>query len=123
MASVTVKVDISQQSLEKAVNDAPGTRSAINSMTAQIAARANSMASEVSGIWYETGKPHNPDREGGGEFHTHGKSYPKVGGVAASYASKPAKKGPSGLVGIVFSANYAAQKDNLKHNTLLKVKG
>lgn len=122
MASVTVKVDVSMKSIEEAINSAEGTLSAINSESSKIAAKANSLATEKSGKWYETGKPHTPGRSGG-KFHDHGNVKSIIGDKSAKYASKPAKRGPSGVVGIVFTANYAAQKDNTKHNTLLKAKG
>lgn len=122
MASVSVKVDISEKALERVINESPETKSAINSLSNQIANRANAMAQEISGIWHETGKPHNPERKGG-EWVGSSKDFPTIGGVEARYDSKPAKLGSDGLVGIVFSANYAAQKDNHLHNTLLKAKG
>lgn len=122
MANVTVTVDISQKSLEEAINSAEGTRSAISSESSKIAAKANAMASEKSGVWRETGKPHTPGRSGG-EFHDHGNVTEVIGGKSAVYASKPARRGPGGVVGIVYTANYAAQKDNSKRNTLLKAKG
>lgn len=123
MASVTVKVDINERSLLYAVNHAEGTRAAINELSQKITGRANSMATEKTGLWHETGKPHTAGNSGGGEFHDHGKTYETIGGKDANYAYKPAKMGREGLVGIVFAANYAAQKDNYKHNTLLKAKG
>lgn len=122
MGSVTVKVDISQQSLKHAVNFAPGTRTALARESNAIAARANGMATEKSGIWHETGKPHTPGKTGG-EWHDHGGSYKTIGGEEAKYSTKPVIAGKDGYVGIVFAANYAAQKDNLKNNTLLKAKG
>lgn len=120
MASVTVKVDISQQALENAVNSSPEVRSAINSMSASIASRANGMATEKSGIWVDVGEPHHPERTGG---KWNGRSGPTIGGKDPVYQSKPARRFSSGLVGIVYAGNYAAQKDNYQHNTLLKAKG
>lgn len=122
MASVTMKVDISEQALENVMNSSPEVRSAINSLSGKIASRANGMATEKSGIWHETGKPHTPGK-GGGKFHDHGNVTETIGGKEPVYQSKPAMRSSSGLVGIVFTGNYAAQKDNLKNNTLLKAKG
>jgi len=120
MANVTMKVDISQQALENVMNSSPEVRSAINSMSASIASRANGMATEKSGAWVDVGEPHHPGRTGG---KWNGRSGTIIGGKEPVYQSKPAKRGSSGLVGIVYTGNYAAQKDNLKHNTLLKAKG
>ena len=54
-----------------------------------------------------------------GYYHREHKS-PAVGGTQPSYWSNTGR--PRGVVpvGIAFTANYAAKKDNLEHNTLLK---
>ena len=121
MASVTMKVDISEQALENVMNSSPEVRSAINSLSGKIASRANGMATEKSGVWHEVGEPHNPSRTGGKWNGRTGQSV--IGGKKPVYQSKPAMRSSSGLVGIVFTGNYASQKDNLKNNTLLKAKG
>lgn len=54
-----------------------------------------------------------------GYYHRDHKS-PAVGGTQPAYMAKTGR--PRGIVpvGIVYTANYAAQKDNMLHNTLLK---
>lgn len=105
MASVTVKVDISQKSLEHAVNYAEGTKSALVSKSSQIARAANSMSSG-----FRTGFYHRDHKS------------PAIGGTSPVYSSD-VKMGRKGYVGIVHPSNYAAMKDNHQNNTLLKAKG
>lgn len=45
-----------------------------------------------------------------------------VGGTTPEYGSS-AQMGAKGPVGLVTTKNYAAMKDNLENNTLLKAKG
>lgn len=122
MASVSMKVDISQQALERAVNFSTGTRTALARESNAIAARANGMATEKTGIWHETGANHTPGKTGG-TWHDHGGNYKTVGDQEARYGTKPVIIGKDGYIGIVYTANYAAIKDNHKNNTLLKAKG
>lgn len=122
MASqIRVSVEWSPQ-FEQIVMGLPQVKGAVTKEANAIAERANGMASTVSGIWHETGRPHDPNKTGG-KWHDHGKSYPTIGGNEAAYRSKPAKMFGGKPVAIVYSANYAAQKDNYEHNTLLKAKG
>lgn len=104
MASVTVKVDISQRNLERAVNFAEGTESALRSKTSAITSAANAMSAG-----FRTGYYHRDHKS------------PAVGGTPASYAGD-VEMGRKGYVGIVYTANYAAQKDNYQNNTLLKAR-
>ena len=95
---------------------------AVNDKAREIAAKANGMATERSGIWHEVGKPHDADARGG---KWHGPNdVPTTGGNEPEYQAKPARRmGDEGRpIGIVFTANHAAQKDNLKNNTLLKAR-
>lgn len=119
MASADVKVEIDVPAVELVINSSDSTRNIINKLSGEVAARANYMATEITGIWHETGKPHTPGKTGG-TWHDHGKEYDTIGGKRAEYASKPAIRGKSGLVGMVYTGNYAAMKDNNKHNTMLK---
>lgn len=105
MASVTVKVDISQDALEHAVFFAEGTKSALQSKTSAITGAANAMSAG-----FRTGLYHRNHQS------------PAVGNTPAQYAGDVAME-RKGYVGIVYTANYAAQKDNYQHNTLLKAKG
>lgn len=104
-STVTVKVDINQKSLERAVNFASGTGTALNNESLKIAAKANALSAG-----YRTPKWHD---------HETGET---KGDTPARYDGN-SKLGRKGYVGIVFTANYAAQKENHLHNTLLKAKG
>lgn len=119
MASSDVEIEISEERVESVINGSEGTREILNKIAADVASRANSMATEKSGVWYETGKPHTPGRSGG-KFHEHGNVTETIGGKDAEYAYKPAIRGKSGLVALVHTDNYAAMLDTHKHNTLLK---
>ena len=106
MASdVSVRVDIDQKKLEDAVNFASGTAALLREDVAKRKAHANALAAG-----YKTPKWHD---------HTTGET---KGGTQAAYGNG-VKRGTKGHVGIVYTANYAAQKENHEHNTLLKVKG
>lgn len=121
--SIKVSVKMSPN-FEKEVMAMPRVAGECTRVANQIAERANTMASEVSGIWHETGKPHNPNRTGG-TWHGNRNVTETVGGTRANYGAKPAKRmGTDGKpVAIVFTANHAAMKDQFKNNTLLKAKG
>ena len=103
--SVTVRVEINESNLKHAVNYAPGTKAALGKKAAQISANANSMAAG-----FRTGI-----------FHDHETGETK-GDTPARYESS-AKMGSKGYVGIIYTANYSAKKENHLHNTLLKAKG
>ena len=105
MASVTVKVDISQQALEHAVFFSEGTARALGGKTSAITGAANALSAG-----FRTGLCHRNHQS------------PAVGNTPAEYAGDVELK-RKGYVGIVYTANYAAQKDNHLHNTLLKAKG
>lgn len=100
----------------------PQVKNAVTQEANAIANRASGMATEKSGVWHDTGKPHNPERTGG-TWRDHGKSYPTIGGTEPVYRAKPAKIIGGKPFAIAYTGNYAAQKDNLKNNTLLKAKG
>ena len=105
MASVTMKVDISEQALKHAVSFSEGTARALGGKTSAITGAANSMSAG-----FRTGLYHRNHQS------------PAVGDTQAQYAGDVQMKS-KGYVGIVYTANYAAQKDNFKNNTLLKAKG
>lgn len=97
-----LKVVIDDAKLKKAINEASGTRQALNLAVDHITSRANSI-----GSGYRTAKYHRDHKS------------PAVGGTQPKYTGdvKMGKKGP---IGIVHPKNYAAMKDNHLHNTLLK---
>ena len=103
-SNVTVKVDINERNLQRAINYAPGTGSAISREVRKIANNANTLSSGFKTVvWYDA------------------KEKKKKGGTPAKYKTG-VKIGKKGYVGIVYTANYAAQKENHLHNTLLKAK-
>lgn len=103
--NVSVKVEIDSRGLKHAVAFAHGTEAALRKYTDKIKSRANSMAAG-----YTTPK-----------WHDH-KTGETKGGTKAAYDGDVIL-GRKGYVGIVYPANYAAQKENHQHNTLLKAKG
>ena len=104
-SNVTVKVVLDQRGLEHAINHAPGTEAAIRQKVSNIKAKANALAAG-----YRTPK-----------WHDH-KTGETKGDTPAKYDGST-RLGSRGYVGIVYTANYAAQKENKQHNTLLKAKG
>lgn len=106
MASgVTVRVEIDEKKLEHAIFYAPKTEVMISNKVEKIAAKANALAGG-----YRTPKWHDHDT---GETK---------GDTPAVYEGDT-QLGRKGYIGIVYPNNYAAQKENKLHNTLLKAKG
>lgn len=103
MAEVRVEWDFA--ALKRAAGTDPEVIAALTSRTNQIVTRANGM-----GAGFRTGRYHRDHRS------------PAVGGTAAVYEGN-VQRVRDGQIGIVYTANYAAQKDNLENNTLLKAKG
>ena len=104
-SNVKVDVHIDQEKLERVALRSKGTGSVVGKATYMITKKANSMADGFrTGIW-----------------HDH-KTGEKEGNTPARY-DDGVKLFKDSYLGIVYTANYAAQKDNLKNNTLLKAKG
>ena len=78
----------------------------IRSETDKRASRANAL-----GAGYKTGKYHKDHKS------------PAIGGMSPKYVAHTGRPRGAVPVGIVYTGNYAAQKDNMLHNTLLKAKG
>ena len=92
-----------KQALGQVIGTAPETLAELDKATQRILANAQGMSAGFkTGIWHD---------------HATGE---KRGNTQAKYAGDVKRMGSS-YVGIVYTANYAAQKDNLKNNTLLKV--
>lgn len=123
----TVRVDVRMSpDFEEKIMGLPQVKSAVTSEAKAIAARANGMASEKSGVWHEVGEEHDPSKVGGtwhGPFKGREETA-TIGGKDATYSYKPARRtGEKGVpLAIVFPTNYAGYKDNHKNNTLLKAK-
>lgn len=98
-----VKVEVNMDSVEKAIYSSPGTKPALLKMGQGIARQANSI-----GAGYKTPR-----------WHDH-KTGEVKGGKSPEYG---ATAGTRKCICIVHPENYAAMKDNYKHNTLLKASG
>lgn len=101
MADVEFHID--KEKVWRLVCKSEGTYQIVRGKTDSTAAKANAL-----GAGYRTAKYHRDHMS------------PAVGGTAPKYAANTGR--PRGIVpvGIVYTANYAAQKDNMLHNTLLK---
>lgn len=105
MADVIVKV-VMEPGYEKKLKKMPVVKGALTKKATEICAEANNMAAGFrSGKFY--------DRE----------AKKLKGDTPARYAMKKAKEHEDGSTALVYTANYAAQLENMKHNTLLKAKG
>lgn len=102
MASVTT--DITDARLREVMCNLPGVGAEVSRIAQQTAARANAL-----GAGFKT------------ERVTDWKTKQEVGGTAPVYGSDAQKRDT--WVGIVYTDNYAARKDCLLHNTLLKARG
>lgn len=97
-----VEIDIDDEKLYMAVQDAEGTEGALSEAVNSISSRANALSSG-----FRTGRYY--DRE----------AKELKGDTQPSYKGDVRRMGKT-EVGIVYTANYAAMKDNMEHNTLLK---
>lgn len=103
MANVSVTVQMSPD-YERIMQTMPQTKEALDKRAIEIAGQANALGSS-----FKTGKYH-PD-------HTS----PGVGGTTPIYDYSKAKNANRyGSVATVHPKNYAAMKDNMVNNTLLK---
>ena len=122
MASASARVEWDMAALQRAAARSDETRAALTEATDRIVATANAMGSGTrsGGHGYKakgTGKP----RKGHGWLE-HENSPAPVTGPAAEYAGN-VRMSHDGYMGIVYTANYSAQLDNHRNNTLLKAKG
>ena len=100
MGSFTIVLD--DEAVYQAIQDGEGTPKALGEIVGRIAENANALSAG-----YRTGRFY--DR----------KAEKLKGNTQPHYASNVERHGRS-QVGLVWTANYAAQKDNCEHNTLLK---
>ena len=91
-----VKVEM-KPGWEQVVSTMPSVMDALDDKAGDICGKANSMAAG---------------------FRT--KRWMGKGGTQAVYGSKEAEARGRTSVALVYTANYAAQKENMQHNTLLK---
>lgn len=102
MADVVVDFEIDDAALWSLVCNGQGTRSLVTQVTSRSASNANSLSAGFrTGLYYVNHKA------------------PPVGNTQPRYESNvQTRKGVP--IGIVYTANYAAAKENHLHNTLLK---
>jgi hypothetical protein len=103
MASA-VRVDVDVEAAWNVALRSDGLYQMIRSEADRRAAQANAMAGD-----FKTGKYHRDHKS------------PAVGGTHARYSSKTGRPLGRVPVGMVHTGNYAAIKENMKHNTLAKV--
>lgn len=101
MADVEFHID--KEKLWRLACKSDGAYLLVRSATDKVASNANSI-----GSGYKTAKYHRDHKS------------PAVGGTSPKYVANTSR--PKGVVpvGIVYTSNYAAMKDNMLHNTLLK---
>ena len=109
MGSVVIKFnDANMGKLCKA----PAAREEVEAATGRVAANANSLGAQFRTGLYHRGKSYD-----GGNDKSHKSGV--VGNTQPVYGMK-VKGGGHTSVGVVYCGNYAAMKDNMLHNTLLK---
>lgn len=106
MASyATVKVVIDEAALKRAVSNGDGVQGILKQKVDSITANANALSAGMrTGI-----------------FHDHATGETR-GDTEPDFEGNVERRG-DGYIGIVYTANYAAQKANLDNNILLKAKG
>lgn len=101
----TVKVVIDEAAMKRAIQNADGVQGILKQRVDSITANANALSAGMrTGIFHDhaTGE-------------TRGDTQPEFEGNV--------EKRKGGYIGIVYTANYAAQKANMENNILLKAKG
>lgn len=122
MASASARVEWDMDALQRAAARSDEVRAALTEATDRIVATANAMGSgtHTGGHDYKAKGTGTPRRGQG--WLEHDRSPAPVTGPAAEYAGN-VRMFHDGYLGIVYTANYSAQLDNHKNNTLLKAKG
>lgn len=122
MASASARVEWDMDALQRAAARSDEVRGALVEATDRIVATANAMGSGTrSGGHDYKAKGTGTPRRGQGWLE-HDRSPAAVTGPAAEYAGN-VRMFHDGYMGIVYTANYSAQLDNHRNNTLLKAKG
>ena len=122
MASAKCHVVFDMDALRDAAMRSDETRAALTARTDRIISTANAMgaATHSGGHGYDTKGTGRP-RKGQGWLQ-HDRSPAPVTGPQAAYAGN-VRMQRDGYMGIVYTANHAAQVDNQRNNTLLKAMG
>ena len=104
MADQLTNIKWNKKNLGHAIGTSEETKQGIDNMVREICSKANSMGGSFkTGYFYD---------------RSEGK---RKGGTTAVYGSS-VQTGRNAHYGIVYTKNYAAMVDNMKHNTLLKAK-
>ena len=116
------RVEFDMAALRDAAARSDETRAALVAATDRIIAAANAMGASThsGGHGYDTKGTGRP-RKGQGWLQ-HENSPAPVNGPQAAYDGN-VRMQRDGYIGIVYTANHAAQVDNHRNNTLLKAKG
>ena len=124
MANVNVRVKMDDEAFTRAMYADENVVSSVAAKAEKIATKANGSAIEKSGVWHDVGKSHTPGKSGG-KWHGNKHVIATEGGTAATYGMKSVQRfGRYSIpVAVVYTSNYAAAKDNLKHNTLTRAIG
>lgn len=97
-----MKIVWDEKALERAMNDSPATMKAVQGYVSKKVANANAMASGyVTKGFYQNHQLVDGKKQ-------------------AKYDGNVKRKGNGWIVGLVFTANQSAAKENLEHNTLMK---
>lgn len=122
MASTSARVEWDFDALIDAVARSDETRNALKEATDRIISTANDMGSGTrsGGHGYKAKGTGTPRRGQG--WLQHENSPAPVTGPAAEYKGD-VQMFNWGYMGIVYTANYSAELDNHRNNTLLKAKG
>lgn len=122
MARAVAVVEFDMDALQRVGASSDEMRAALVEVTDGIVAAANALGSGTrSGGHDYKAKGTGRSRKGQGWLE-HDRSPAAVTGPAAEYAGN-VRMFHDGYMGIVYTANYSAQLDNHKNNTLLKAKG
>lgn len=122
MARAVAVVEFDMDALQRVGASSDEMRAALVEVTDGIVAAANALGSGTrSGGHGYKAKGTGRSRKGQGWLE-HDRSPAAVTGPAAEYAGN-VRMFHDGYMGIVYTANYSAQLDNHKNNTLLKAKG
>lgn len=97
-----LKIVLDEEKVYEAIQDAEGTQGMLEALTQRITGKANALSSG-----YRTGRFYDRQAK-----ELKGNTQPRFAGNVERHGKSQ--------VGLVYTANYAAQKHNYEHNTLLK---
>lgn len=122
MARAVAVVEFDMDALQRVGASSDEMRAALVEVTDGIVAAANALGSGTRSGGHDYKAKGTGRSRKGQEWLEHDRSPAAVTGPAAEYAGN-VRMFHDGYMGIVYTANYSAQLDNHKNNTLLKAKG